>query len=110
MPNSITILPDILPIMLDLMKKRYVGTLNMTNPGPVRHSETLAAYNRLVGGEKTWQVISDDDPRAETMRSARANCALDTSKLQRMYPTLRTAQEGVLEAIKHVAAAQTAAK
>jgi len=82
--------------------------MNMTNPGPVKHSETLAAYSRMVDAEKTWQVIGDDDPRAETMRSSRANCALDTSKLQRMYPGLRTAQEGILEAIKHIAAQKAA--
>uniref|UniRef100_A0A914XDX2 dTDP-D-glucose 4,6-dehydratase n=1 Tax=Plectus sambesii TaxID=2011161 RepID=A0A914XDX2_9BILA len=108
MPNSITILPDILPILLDLMKKRYTGTLNMTNPGAVKHSETLAAYNRLVDAEKTWQVIGDDDPRAESMRSARANCALDTTKLQQLYPDLRSARDGVLEAIKHIAAQRAA--
>lgn len=101
-PNSITILPDILPIMIDLMQQRYVGTLNMTNPGPVRHSQTLALYNDLVE-QKSWDIISDDQPEAERMRQSRANCALDTSKLQSLYPNVRPAIEGIREAILQVA-------
>ena len=57
MPNSITILPDILPILVELMRKRYVGSLNMTNPGPIRHSETLAMYAELVDKHKKWEII-----------------------------------------------------
>ena len=41
MPNSVTILPDILPLLLELLQRRYCGTLNMTNPDVVRHSDTL---------------------------------------------------------------------
>jgi 3,5-epimerase/4-reductase len=40
-PNSVSVLPDILPLMVDLMRRRFVGALNMTSPGAVRHSDTL---------------------------------------------------------------------
>jgi len=105
-PNSITILPDILPILIELMRKRYVGSLNMTNPGPIRHSETLAMYAELVDKHKQWEIIGDDQPEAERMRNSRENCALDTTKLQQMYPKLRTAREGIREAIVQVAKLQ----
>ena len=47
-PDSITVLPDAIPILVDLMKRRYSGTLNLTNPGPICHSETLGLYQTLV--------------------------------------------------------------
>jgi hypothetical protein len=99
------------------MRKRYVGSLNMTNPGPIRHSETLAMYAELVDKHKQWEIIGvfeicecwesifplgDDHPEAERMRNSRANCALDTTKLQQMYPKLRSAREGIREAIVQV--------
>ena len=36
------------------------------------------------------------------MRKSRAKCALDTTKQQKMYPKLRTAREGIREAIVQV--------
>ena len=59
----------------------------------------LRRYAAHVDGGKLWQVINECSPEAERMRNARANCALDTSKLQSMYPQLRNASDGVREAI-----------
>ena len=43
-PNSMTILPELLPIALDMMKTNSVGTYNFTNPGVISHNEILEMY------------------------------------------------------------------
>ena len=46
--NSMTVLPELLPIMLDLLKKQVTGTMNFTNPGLISHNEILQMYKEVV--------------------------------------------------------------
>jgi len=39
--NSMTVLPELLPFVLDMMKNNDVGTINLTNPGLISHNEIL---------------------------------------------------------------------
>ena len=45
-PNSMTVLPELLPKVLDMMKKCIIGTINLTNPGLISHDEILDMYKR----------------------------------------------------------------
>ena len=47
-PNSTTVLPELLPIVLDMMKQNIVGTMNLTNPGTISHNEILTLYKKYV--------------------------------------------------------------
>ena len=40
-PNSMTVLPELLPKVLNMMENNIVGTLNLTNPGLIAHNEIL---------------------------------------------------------------------
>ena len=39
--NSMTVLPELLPIMIDMCDKKVTGTVNLTNPGLISHNEIL---------------------------------------------------------------------
>ncbi|VDM24018.1 unnamed protein product [Toxocara canis] len=100
-PNSVTVLPDCLPILLDLAIKRHCGTINLVNPGPIRFPEIIDLYKKLVDPSVQCEIVkpeSDD----EVLRS-RAHCTLDTSKLQRLYPSMRTAIEGIKQSVIEIA-------
>ena len=45
--NSMTVLPELLPIVLDMMEKQYSGTINLTNPGLISHNEILEMYKEV---------------------------------------------------------------
>ena len=38
-PNSMTVLEDFYPIIIDLLKNKTTGTINLTNPGLISHNE-----------------------------------------------------------------------
>lgn len=103
-PDSITVLPDCLPILLDLMIKCHRGTINLVNPGPVRCSQIIELYRKVVSNH----LCETSKPESGVMCSC-AHCVLDASELQRLHPSLRTAIEGIKQSVVEVAAAHEAA-
>jgi 3,5-epimerase/4-reductase len=99
MYNSMSVLDELLPLMLDMALNKRTGTINLTNPGTVSHAEILEMYKELVDPSKTWILMSYEDQSA-LLKSKRSNNELDTSKLVEWYPgvsDIRTAVRNALE-------------
>ena len=58
-PNSMTVLPELLPLVVDMMKNKTTGTVNLTNPGLISHNEILEMYRDIVDPEFTWKNFSN---------------------------------------------------
>ncbi len=80
-PNSMTILPELLPIALQMMMDRVVGTYNFTNPGVISHNEILEMYRDIVDPHFTWKNFSIEE-QDKILASKRSNNYLDTMKLE----------------------------
>uniref|UniRef100_A0A6C0J7Z6 NAD-dependent epimerase/dehydratase domain-containing protein n=1 Tax=viral metagenome TaxID=1070528 RepID=A0A6C0J7Z6_9ZZZZ len=93
-PNSMTVLPDFYPIILDLMEKDFKGTLNLTNPGLISHNEMLEMYKEIVDKDFTWENFSIEE-QDTILASKRSNNFLDTSKLEEMYPEVLGIKDSV---------------
>ena len=46
-PNSMTVLYDLLPVALDMTAKKTTGTFNFTNPGAISHNEVMDLYKKV---------------------------------------------------------------
>ena len=84
-PNSMTVLPELLPIVLDMMRNKTTGTMNLTNPGLISHNEILEMYKEIVDPNFTWNNFSQEEQR-QIFAADRSNNFLDTTRLQTMYP------------------------
>jgi dTDP-4-dehydrorhamnose reductase len=93
-PNSMTVLPELLPKVLDMMKKCIIGTINLTNPGLISHDEILDMYKRIVDPTFRWKNFSEKQQRL-ILDSDRSNNFLDTHKLQQMYPDVKNIKESI---------------
>jgi len=93
-PNSMTVLPELLPLVIDMMKKQVTGTFNFTNPGLISHNEMLDMYKELVDPSFTWTNFSQDEQRS-ILASDRSNNYLDTTPLETMYPHILNIKESV---------------
>lgn len=80
MPNSMTYLPEILPIMIEMSIKQVTGTYNMTNPGFITHSEILNLYKEYVNNSHTYELVTNE--KDLNLASKRSNNILDASKLK----------------------------
>lgn len=86
-PNSMTVLPDMLPIMVQMIQDQCVGTYNMTNPGYISHNEILEMYKRFLDPTFTYQNFTLEEQH-RILLSERSNNTLETKKLESQYPIL----------------------
>ena len=85
LPNSMTVLHDMYPIMLDMIKKNITGTFNMCNKGAITHNEILELYKTHVDNDFTWKNFTIEEQN-KILLSKRSNIELSTEKLYELYP------------------------
>ncbi|KAI5474706.1 hypothetical protein MNV49_002574 [Pseudohyphozyma bogoriensis] len=80
-PNSNTLLYDLLPASIAMAKANLTGVFNFTNPGAISHNEVLSLYKKHVKPDFTWKNFSLEE-QAKVIKAGRSNCELDTTKLE----------------------------
>jgi 3,5-epimerase/4-reductase len=102
-PNSMSVLPVLLPLVVDMMKNRTTGTINLTNPGAITHNEILEMFTDIVDPSFTWRNFNIEDQR-RVLTSERSNNYLDTTKLESLYPDvpdIRSSVRAILHQYTH---------
>lgn len=79
-PNSNSILSDLLPCSVKLAEDKVTGVYNFTNPGAISHNEVLSLYKQYVDPSFSWKNFSLDE-QAKVIKAGRSNCELDATKL-----------------------------
>jgi 3,5-epimerase/4-reductase len=79
-PNSMTVLNELLPVLIDLAFHNKTGTVNLTNPGLISHNEILEMYKEFVDSEFTWENFTIEEQN-KILASKRSNNCLNTDKL-----------------------------
>jgi 3,5-epimerase/4-reductase len=85
--NSMTVLPDMFPVIADMIKKNVVGTFNLCNKGAITHNEILELYKTHVDNNFTWKNFSIEEQN-KVLLSKRSNIELSTDKLYELYPNI----------------------
>jgi len=96
--NSMTVLPELLPMVLKMMEQKITGTVNLTNPGLVSHNEILEMYKEIVDPLFTWKNFTQDEQR-KILAADRSNNFLETVKLETLFPEVRNIKEAVKECL-----------
>lgn len=99
MPNSMSILDELLPIMIDMALTNRTGTINLTNPGTISHEEILQMYKEIVDPNKLWKTMTYYE-QSQLLKSKRSNNALDTSKLVEWYPSVSNIHSAVRKVLQ----------
>jgi len=98
-PNSMTVLTEMLPISIDMTEKELRGIYNFTNPGVISHNEILDLYKQYIDPNFTYKNFSVDE-QAKILKAGRSNNELDVTKLVAVYPNLppiKTSMVGVFQ-------------
>jgi hypothetical protein len=89
-----TVLPELLVYVVDMMKNNVTGTMNLTNPGLISHNEIFEMYKEIVDPAFTWTNFSQEQQRL-ILDADRSNNYLDTSRLENLYPMVTPIKEAV---------------
>jgi dTDP-glucose 4,6-dehydratase len=98
-PNSMTVLPELIPFAIDLMKRSYTGTVNLTNPGLITHNEILSLYKEIVDPSFEWCNFTIEEQNT-ILASGRSNNYLSTELLESLYPDVPNIRDAVIECLK----------
>ena len=86
-PNSMTVLTDLLPISLAMAERGLTGIYNFCNPGAISHNEVLDLYKKYIDPSYTYTNFSVEE-QAKILKAGRSNNTLDHTKLVNALPDL----------------------
>ncbi|ELP89054.1 NAD dependent epimerase/dehydratase, putative [Entamoeba invadens IP1] len=93
-PNSMSVLTDLLPKAVDMSIKKVTGLLNFVNPGAISHNEILDLYKKYIDPKFVYTNFSLEE-QATILKAGRSNNELDTTKLKTMYPDIPNIKESI---------------
>jgi len=96
-PNSMTVIDDMLPVINDMITKKITGTFNLTNPGTINHDEILKMYKAYVDPSHKWNLVNQQDLKV----GKRSNNSLSTKKLQDLYPEIPNIKVSIEKLLKN---------
>jgi dTDP-glucose 4,6-dehydratase len=96
--NSMSVLPELLPLVLNMMKNKTKGTLNLTNPGVISHNEILEMYKEIVDPTFKWTNFEIEE-QSKILKSDRSNNYLNTDKLKELYPNVKNIKDAVRDCL-----------
>jgi dTDP-4-dehydrorhamnose reductase len=82
--NSMSVLDELLPLSIEMMKHNEFGTFNFTNPGTISHNEILQMYKEVINPEFKWENFTIEE-QSSVLLANRSNNLLDTTKLTDKY-------------------------
>jgi 3,5-epimerase/4-reductase len=82
--NSMSVLDELLPKIIILMREQIKGTLNFTNPGLISHNEILEMYKEIVDPSFTYENFTIEEQNL-ILDAGRSNNYLDTTRLESLF-------------------------
>jgi dTDP-4-dehydrorhamnose reductase len=86
-PNSMSVLPNLLPLVPLMVERRLVGRLNFVNPGPISHNEILDMYKEIIDPKFSYTNF-DLEEHDTVVVAKRSNNTLDTGRIEKEFGAL----------------------
>jgi glucose-1-phosphate thymidylyltransferase len=89
-PNSVTVVSDLIDACRQLIEKRGAGIFHTVNPGAERHRDLLALYKEHVDPNHSCEWIQESDLLGKGLVSKqRSNCLLRSDRLKALGIEMR---------------------
>lgn len=98
-PNSITILDDLVPLIPQMALRGLTGIYNFVNPGVISHNELLDLYKEHVDHNFSYQNFSLAE-QGKILKAQRCYNQLDVTKLLKEFPNIPDVQSSLVQVVK----------
>ncbi|RYR55042.1 hypothetical protein S83_020605 [Arachis hypogaea] len=95
-PNSMTVLDELLPISIEMAKRNLKGIWNFTNPGVISHNQILELYRDYIDPNFKWQNFNLEE-QAKVIVAPRSNNEMDASKLKKEFPDMLNIRDSIIK-------------
>ena len=95
MPNSMTILDDLLPLIPKMINWEMTGTFNFVNPGTITHEKIIKLYQKFIDPSHTYEIV-DFSEQKQILQIPRSNCELDASKILSIFPNIPSINDSII--------------
>lgn len=102
-PNSMTVLPELIPYSVTMAERKLTGIMNFTNPGAISHNEILELYKEYVDEEFSWENFSVEE-QAKVIVAPRSNNLLETARIEGEFPEILGIRESLIKYVFEPAA------
>lgn len=102
-PNSITVLDDLIPLIPQMSLRGLTGIYNFVNPGVITHNEILELYKKYLDPTFKYENFSIDEQN-KILKARRGYNELDVRKLLHEFPTIphvKDAVENIFKKLKN---------
>lgn len=101
MPNSITVLDDLVPLIPEMALRGLTGIYNFVNPGIISHNEILDLYALYLDPTFIYQNFTIEEQN-EVLKSKRGYNQLDVAKLLQEFPDIIDVKESIKRVFKRL--------
>ena len=107
-PNSMTVLDELIPYSVRMAERELTGIMNFTNPGAISHNEILELYKEYIDEEFSWTNFSVEE-QAHVIVAPRSNNLLETGRIEGEFPEILGIRESLIKYVFEPAAQDKAA-
>ncbi len=86
-PNSMSVLEDLLPLVPQMLECKLIGNYNFVNPGTISHHEVIELYKEYVDADHEYESFSLEE-HDKILRVPRSHCELSAKKLLEKFPDI----------------------
>jgi len=99
--NSMSVLSDLLPCIVDLAEKRVTGNLNYVNPGVVSHHEIMELYKKHCDPTHRYESFTVEE-QDQVLKARRSNNRLSTDRLLQLCPGIPDCRASIERIFKNL--------
>lgn len=100
-PNSMSVLPTLIPYLVRMIENSNTGTINLVNPGVISHNEILEMYKKYVDENFEWENMTLEQQN-QILKSERSNNHLNTNKIEELFPSIPNIHNAILMCVKNI--------
>jgi len=100
-PNSMSVLHDLLPLIPKMAQRKLTGNYNFVNPGAISHNEVLDLYKEYIDPSFTYKNFTVEEQDG-ILKARRSNNELDANKLLKEFPNILNIKDSMVKVFKRM--------